>query len=210
ASGSVDFNAVAAYEVKYFGFYAQDDFKVSGRLTLNAGIRFSHEGPITERYNRADAGFDPNVTPPIAAATEKAYAASPVSQLSQLVVRGGLGFLGVNGAPRGYLAVPALYYEPRFGYAYRISNRIVWRGGYGIFIAPNNQSGIQNNGFSLSTSMITSLNNNLTPYNTLSNPFPSGVTTPPGASGGLLTAVGSSVTGGLAAMGSVPKFKDGL
>jgi hypothetical protein len=210
ASGSVDFNAVAAYEVKYLGFFAQDDFKVSDRLTVNAGIRFSHEGPITERYNRADSGFDPNATPSIAAAAQAAYAASPVPQLSQLVVRGGLGFLGVNGTPRGYLSVPDLYYEPRFGYAYRISNRIVWRGGYGIFIAPNNQSNIQNNGFSLSTAMITSLNNNVTPYNTLSNPFPSGVTVPPGPSGGLLTGVGTGVNGGLAAIGHVPAFKDAM
>jgi len=127
-----------------------------------------------------------------------------------LAVKGGLGFLGANGAPSGYLSVPSLYYEPRFGLAYRISSRIVWRGGYGIFIAPNNQGGIQNNGFSLSTSMITSLNNNVTPYDTLSNPFPSGVTVPPGASGGLLTAVGTGVTGGLAAIGSVPPFKDAM
>ncbi len=209
-SGSVDFNAVPAYEVKYFGFFVHDDFKVSDRLTVNAGIRFSHEGPITERYNRGDSGFDPNVAPPFAAAAQAAYAASPVPQLSQFVVKGGLGFLGVNGTPSGYLSVPALYYEPRFGLAYRISNRIVWRGGYGIFIAPNNQSNFQNNGFSLTTSMITSLNNNVTPYNTLSNPFPSGVTAPPGASGGLLTGVGTGVNGGLAAIGSVPAFKDGM
>jgi hypothetical protein len=209
-SGSVDFNAVPAYEVKYFGFFVHDDVKVSDRLSLNAGIRFSHEGPITERYDRANSGFDPNVTSPIAAAAQAAYAANPIPQLAQLTVKGGLGFLGANGAPSGYLSVPTLYEEPRFGYAYRITNRFVWRGGYGIFIAPNNQGGIQNNGFSLSTAMITSLNNNVTPYNTLSNPFPSGVTVPPGANGGLLTALGTSVTGGLASIGSVPAFKDAM
>jgi hypothetical protein len=209
-SGSVDFNAVPAYQVKYFGFFAHDDFKVSNRLTLNAGIRFSHEGPITDRYNRGDSGFDPNATPPFAAAAHAAYAASPVPQLAQLAVKGGLGFLGVGGTPSGYLSVPALYYEPRFGFAYRLSNRIVWRGGYGIFIAPNNVSNFQNNGFSLSTSMITSLNNNVTPYNTLSNPFQTGVSVPPGASGGLLTGIGTGVNGGLAAIGSVPSFKDAM
>jgi hypothetical protein len=58
--------------------------------------------------------------------------------------------------------------------------------------------------------MVTSLDNNLTPFNTLSNPFPAGVTVPPGASGGLLTGVGQSITAGIAAIGSVPAFKDGL
>jgi hypothetical protein len=209
-TGTVDFNAVPAESVKYYGFFVHDDWKVSNRLTLNIGLRFSHEGPITERYNRGNSGFDPNASTPIAAQAAANYAANPVPQLSQFVVKGGLGFLGTGNTPSGYLSVPALYYEPRFGFAYRISDRIVFRGGYGIFIAPNNNSNFQTSGFSLTTQMITSLNNNLTPFNTLSNPFPSGVSIPPQASGGVLTAVGSSITAGLAPLGSVPAFKDAM
>jgi hypothetical protein len=164
-SGFVDFNAVPATSVKYFGFYGQDDWKVSDRLTLNLGLRFEHEGPILERFNRGNSGFDPNATTPLASQAAANFASKTlpqlqqlnVTQLSQFNVLGGLGFLGVNNAPRGYLAVPALYYEPRFGFAYRISNRIVWRGGYGLFIAPNNNSNFQTNGFSLQTQMVTSL-----------------------------------------------------
>jgi hypothetical protein len=209
-SGSVDFNAVPAESVKYYGFYLHDDWKLSNRLSLNLGLRFSHEGPITERYNRGNAGFDPNAASPIAAQADANYAANPVPQLAQLNVKGGLGFLGAGNTPSGYLSVPALYYEPRFGFAYRAAKWMVFRGGYGIFIAPNNNSNFQTNGFSLTTSMITSLNNNLTPFNTLSNPFPAGVAVPPQATGGLLTGVGTSVTGGLAAIGSVPAFKDAM
>jgi hypothetical protein len=58
--------------------------------------------------------------------------------------------------------------------------------------------------------MVTSLNNNLTPFNTLSNPFPSGVAVPPGAAGGVLTGIGTSITAGMATLGSVPSFKDAL
>jgi hypothetical protein len=218
ASGFVDFNAVPATSVKYFGFYVQDDWKVSDRLTVNLGARFEHEGPITERFNRGNSGFDPNVVSPLAAKAAANFTANTlpqlrtlgVTQLTGLNVVGGLGFLGVGGASSGYLGVPSMYYEPRFGFAYRVSNRIVWRGGYGLFIAPNNNSSFQTNGFSLQTQMITSLDNNLTPYNKLSNPFPSGVATPPGASGGLLTGVGKSINGGMAAIGSVPTFKDAM
>src|SRR5580704_11471469 len=103
-SGSVDFNAVPAESVKYYGFFVHDDWKVSRRLTLNIGIRFSHEGPITERYDRGNAGFDPNAASPIAAAAAANYAANRVPQLSSLVVKGGLGFLGVGGTPSGYLS----------------------------------------------------------------------------------------------------------
>jgi hypothetical protein len=217
-TGFVDFNAVPATSVKYFGFYVHDDWKVSDRLTVNLGLRFEHEGPITERYNRGNSGFDPNSVSPLAAKAAANFAANTlpqlktlnVTQITQMNVTGGLGFLGANGAPGGYLAVPALYYEPRFAFAYRISNRIVWRGGYGLFIAPNNNSNFQTNGFSLQTQMVTSLDNNLTPFNTLANPFPGGVALPPGASGGLLTGVGKSINAGLAAIGSVPDFKDAM
>jgi Carboxypeptidase regulatory-like domain len=209
-SGSADFNAVPAESVKYFGFFVHDDWKVSSRLALNLGIRFSHEGPVTERYNRGDSSFDPNAALPIAAQVAANYAANPVPQLAALNIKGGLGFLGANNTPTGSLSVPDLYYEPRVGFAYRINDHMVWRGGYGIFIAPNNNSNFQTTGFSLTTQMITSLNNNLTPFNTLSNPFPNGVAVPPQASGGVLTALGTSITGGLGPLGSVPAFKDAM
>jgi hypothetical protein len=217
-SGFVDFNAVPATSVKYFGFYVHDDWKVSDRLTLNMGVRFEHEGPITERYNRGNSGFDANVASPIAGQAAANFAANTlpalkslnVTQVSALNVVGGLGFLGANGAPGGYLSVPTLYSEPRFGLAYRVTNRMVVRAGYGLFIAPNNNSNFQTNGFSLQTQMVTSLDNNLTSFNKLSNPFPNGVTIPPGASGGLLTGVGKSINSGLAHIGSVPNFKDPL
>jgi hypothetical protein len=58
--------------------------------------------------------------------------------------------------------------------------------------------------------MVPSLDNNLTAFNTLANPFPSGLAVPPGASGGLLTGAGQSINAGLASIGAVPSFRDAL
>ena len=76
------------------------------------------------------------------------------------------------------------------------------RGGYGIFydlVNPGIGSGggstkaIQT-GFTQSTSVVPSLNNGLSFVATLSNPFPNGYLQPPGASAGLGTYLGQSVS----------------
>jgi hypothetical protein len=168
-----------------------------------------HEGPTTDRFNRGNAGFDFAASNPLAARAQANYAANPIPELPALNVRGGLRFLNEDGAPRGHLDMPALLWAPRFGFAYRTTPWMVVRGGYGMFYIPNNTSNYRLDGFSLATEMVTSLDNNLTPFNRLANPFPSGLTSPPGAAGGLLTGVGQRITAGRAGDKLVPEFKPG-
>jgi len=40
---------------KTFGFYVQDDWQLKPRLTLNLGLRYEFQGPITELYGRSSA-----------------------------------------------------------------------------------------------------------------------------------------------------------
>lgn len=210
-SGSVDINASPALQSSYHGVYFQDDWKATTRLTLNVGLRAEHENGTTDRFNRGNAGLDFAVASPLETQAKANYARQPIPELAALNVKGGLRFLATDKTPREHLNMPKVIWAPRFGYAYKVTERLVTRGGYGIFYAPNVISNYRLDGFSLATQMVTSLDNNLTPQNTLRNPFPNGLVRPPGATGGLLTAVGQNITaGGASGDNYLPRYLHGM
>jgi outer membrane receptor protein involved in Fe transport len=210
-SGSVDINAAPALQNTYHALFLQDDWKTTDRLTLNLGLRVEHENGTTDRFNRGNAGLDFTTASPVEAAVQANYARTPIPELRSIDVKSGLRFLATDNTPREHLSMPWAIWAPRFGYAFRLTDRLVSRGGYGIFYVPNNISNYRLDGFSLATQMVTSLDNNLTPFNTLRNPFPSGLAQPLGASGGLLTGVGQSITAnGIENGGVLPDFRHGL
>ena len=58
SSGSVA--RAASYDEKsqVWGFFVQDDWRVSATLTVNLGLRYEYETPMTEATTRASRGFD--------------------------------------------------------------------------------------------------------------------------------------------------------
>jgi len=186
ASGNSQLVTPLSVHVNYFGGYAQDDFRLSQRLTLNFGLRYEYEQGLQERDNQITVGFDP-------------AAAFPV-QPAGLSVRGGLIFAGVGGAPTQQTRPQKNKFGPRIGFAYQYNEETTIRGGYGILWAPAIFSlgptvdGYGALGFSAITNMVTSLDGGLTPANYLSNPFPNGLNRPSGSSLGLLTQVGQNVS----------------
>jgi hypothetical protein len=150
----------------YTALYFQDDWRVSEKLTLNLGIRWDLQRGNREKWGRI-AWFDPN-------------APSPIAQAAGLPnLRGALSWVnGENGSNQQ--ETPLTDFAPRIGLAYKIRERIVLRTGYGMFYVPRN---IQGNGLGAITAfrdtpMVTSLDNNITPLNRISNPYPQGVLPP--------------------------------
>lgn len=167
--------ATVPVDLRYqqYGFYAQDDWKATARLTLNYGMRYSFQTVPVEQHGDM-TNFD--------------YASG------QLVVRtsGGKMGSGVNQSILGkypYTTSETLGWGdkvfnadmadlgPRVGFAYRLTgdNKLVLRGGYGIFynFVPMyigiNQLANSNYPFTLSQSYAATAGS--TPSLTLAAPF---------------------------------------
>jgi hypothetical protein len=204
--GNFPRNANGLFSQHFYAFYVQNDWRVTPRLTLNMGLRWDYETPVTERYNRLTSYYDLTALNPISDSAQAAYAKiltsnannAVVQQLAQMApasafkVYGNLQFAGVNGRQRSTFNGDFTEFQPRIGFAYRLRPHTVIRGGVGKFVQASYETGWQN-GYSRSTSFIATQDNYLAPYDTLSNPFQGGILAPTGSSLGPLTNLGQGV-----------------
>lgn len=182
-SGSMGIPAGFSLKDIYFAGYVQDDYRVNSKLAFSYGLRYSALSPVTERHNELN-WFNFNLPSPAAN-----------SQFPNLT--GGLEFASMN--HRTVYNWMSHDLQPRFGFSYNPFVHTVVRGGAGLMYMPLslNPSGdgvgnTPNAGFSSETAMVATLNG-VNPFNTLSNPFPSGLNKPTGASTGASTFLGQSV-----------------
>ncbi|MBI4874735.1 MAG: TonB-dependent receptor [Acidobacteria bacterium] len=198
SGGQINVNDSAAEQSRTTAFYIQDDWRVSSALTVNLGLRYDYDSPITERYNRSVRGFDFAAQNPEAARAIANYARNPLPELpvSQFKVNGGLTFAGVNGSPRALWNGDKNNFAPRIGLAWTPVKDTVVRAGYGVFTVPlgADRSSVNQSGYTLRTSLVASTNNGQSYIASLANPFPSGWPNPPGSSLGLATDVGRAVS----------------
>jgi hypothetical protein len=178
-------------------FYAHDDWRVRTNLTLNLGVRWEIEQPLTEAENRFVSGFDFTTAPAIAAAAEAAYARNPIAEIpaAQFKVRGGLLYPDTGGPSQAWER-NAGNIMPRAGFAWLVSPKTSIRGGYGLFydVLGTNRITVNQTGYSRDTALTPSLDNGQTFRATLSNPFPDGLLEPVGSGLGLMTNVGLGVS----------------
>ena len=80
--GSMEYAASYAMQDKFFALYFQDDVRLTSRLTLNLGVRYETEWPLTERFNRLVADFDAAAANPIEAQARANYARSPIPEIA--------------------------------------------------------------------------------------------------------------------------------
>lgn len=183
--GAINRNSFFTTEDHLWVGYFQDDWRVNSRLTLNLGLRYELPTPMTEWHNRIASWYDYNAVLPITASAATAYAKNPIPEVasSQFNAKGGATFAGVNGMPRTIYNYDKNNFLPRLGFAYKLSKRLVVRGGYATYAESNygSQSIRAGSvyGFSQSTPYIATNDNGLTFATNMADPFPA--TLPGGA-----------------------------
>ena len=175
--GSTPVNGAASLQNFYVAGYAQDDLKVTSKLTLNLGLRYEVESPYTERYDRL-ASFDPLVP-------------SPARNAQFPNITGGLVYAGAD--ERHVYDWDLNNWGPRLGFAYSVTPKTVVRGGGGVFFSPlemsNNAVGfIPTPGFSASTPWQATTGGRFV-FRTLRDPYPQGLLQPVGSSQGASTFI---------------------
>jgi hypothetical protein len=180
-----------------YGFFAQDNWKVTPKLTLNLGLRFDVTLPRTDRYNHQD-WFDPNATSPLNGGSVS-YTDPITGQPTSLDLKGGEVF--ASSKQRTNYVTDWSDIQPRFGFAYQVVPNTVVRGGYGMYYSQS-RSGVTGvvpyggAGFNQYTNVLTvNPNDRATPFVNLSNPFKFGLIQPAGNSLGLLNDVGFGANG---------------
>ena len=207
--GSFPRNADALWSQHFEAFYVQNDWRVTSRLTVNLGLRYDWETPVTERFNRMTTVFDPAAVNPMSDAAQAAYtnilnssanASNAGIQIlkqylpaSSFKLMGAQKFAGVDGQPRGIYKTDWTQIQPRIGFAYKLGPNTVIRAGGGKFSQASFDTGGQN-GFSRSTTLNVTSDNYFTPFDTLDNPYRTGILNPTGSSLGPLTNLGQGVT----------------
>jgi hypothetical protein len=152
----------------YLAWYVQDDYKATSKLTLNLGLRYDLPRSRYEVFNRLST-FDPTVPNPGAGN-----------------IPGALVFAGFGSGKcncRSFTDADYKEFGPRFGLAYQLNDKTVFRGGYGLFYtAGGNVGGNAEHGSPLGWSAspsVQSPDGGVTPALYWDNGYPQNFQTPP-------------------------------
>lgn len=128
SGGSFRYPDDTAFHWPYYAWYAQDDFKISPKLTLNIGLRYEIPVPKEERHHH-NSNFCP--TCPSAA-----FGGLP----------GAMMYAGVGGAPGHFGETKLNAFGPRLGIAYQVDSKTVIRTGGAVYYQPSREDGNADNG----------------------------------------------------------------
>jgi hypothetical protein len=181
----------------YYAGFIHDDWKATRNLTLNLGLRWDYETGTGETHGLISS-FDPD-----AASHLKGRVAAPVDPIVRALRPNFTDLRGLIEFPDGpQTDYPKKRFAPRVGLAYRLGEKTVLRGGYGVFFVPYSveQTSAIGNVFSVNVpqafdnGQVRPPGGASAPTVFLNDPYPNGITAPPGNTLGADTLIGQSPT----------------
>ena len=126
------------------GYFFQDDWKVTPKLTVNLGLRYELISPFVDAHDimlNFDPTFNNNTGRFIIASDKTAQFLDPrIAQTTLPVVTAANSHLGIG---RGLLRTDKNNFAPRVGVALRLGEKSVVRGGYGLYFPTSAAQGIR-------------------------------------------------------------------
>ncbi len=165
----------AFMRASYWGFFVQDDWKITRKLTMNLGLRYEFDVPRYELQNRTSY-WDLSADAPI--------------KVPGYTLKGVFKFN--SDSNRSPFDKDLNNFAPRLGIAYALNSRTSLRAGAGIFytLSRATVAGHTGSPFSTNPGVQWSLDSNATRYASLSNPYPVGMQMPLGSTMGDMTLIG--------------------
>lgn len=205
SSSNAQFVPIQYANTEMYGFYVQDDYKLSPRFSLNLGLRYEYEGGYWDPQHRLPQRLDlSDPIPGLQAAIDPKIPADVKAKMAESV--GTKSFL-YNGAfyfteenNKRATQSDKLQFMPRLGLAFRVNEKTALRLGYGRFYTPNSLTDSGNEPLgSLNLAAFSPITEALpllegVPQAFLSNPFPQGLTPAYGKSYGRYTNLGDNIT----------------
>ena len=125
------------------GFFVQDEWRVTPKLTLNLGLRYELVTPFIEA-NDLIVNFNPALKNPNGNVGAFVVPSTNVfGKIDARMIAYGTVPAGQAGVGRGLVETDKNNLAPRFGFAWRVTDRSVLRGGIGVFYPTSAAQGIR-------------------------------------------------------------------
>jgi carboxypeptidase family protein len=125
------------------GYFFQDDWKATSRLTLNLGLRYEVITPFVDKHDimlNFDPTFNNNTGRFIIPSAQTLKYLDPLVPATLPVVTAAQSGLGIG---RGLVRTDKNNFAPRVGGAFRLTDNSVVRGGYGLYFPTSAAQGIR-------------------------------------------------------------------
>jgi Carboxypeptidase regulatory-like domain/TonB dependent receptor len=190
--GQVQLGTPRVEQYRYYAVYLQDDWKLNARTTLNLGLRWDYQPPVTVKDDLTVSGFDTTSPNPL---QQRLTTTTNPATGQPLNLVGGLLYAN-HGGPETPYKGDWNNIQPRLGIAFRATDRLSLRANYGrsfLGLSSGGQAGVYTQDFQRGTPFVAFAPNGVDPGTPWSRPFPDGFGEPLAGALGLETLLGQGL-----------------